>query len=137
MFWTPHMIIGIIVSALLYPIYGLNVLIILISNILIDADHYLWYIWIIKDKNLVKAFKFYKNRNIRLTYGRILHIFHTAEILSLIIILNFYYKFFFFILIGIVIHLILDIIYEFNNEYCRGLRFWSFLEYLITKIVTV
>ena len=49
MFWTPHVIIGIIVSALLYPIYGLNVLIILISNILIDADHYLWYVWKIRD----------------------------------------------------------------------------------------
>ena len=129
------MIAGIIISALLYPIYGLNVLIILISNILIDADHYLWYVLKIKDKDLVKAFKFYKNRDIRPKYGRILHIFHTAELLILIIILNFYSRFFFFVLIGMVIHLILDVIYEFNNEYCRGLRFWSFLEYFITKIV--
>lgn len=134
MFWTPHIIVGIIVSALLYPIYGLNVLIILISNILIDADHYLWYVLKIKNIDLVKAFKFYKNRNIRVKHGRILHIFHTAEVLILIIILSFYNKLFFFVLVGIVIHLILDVIYEFNNEYCKGLRFWSFLEYLILKI---
>lgn len=135
MFWTPHIIVGIIVSFLLYPIYGLNVLIILISNILIDVDHYLWYIFRIKKYNLINAFNFYKDRKLRKKYGRILHIFHTSEILAILIILSFYNKFFFLILMGVVIHLILDVIYEFkmyikNND----VRIWSFLEFLIIKI---
>ena len=134
MFWTPHIIIGIIVSLLLYPVYGLNVLIIFISNLLIDADHYLWYLIKIKDINLFRAFRFYKNRKIRPKYGKVLHIFHTLEFLILTLLLSFYFKIFFLILIGIVIHLISDVIYEFNNEYCRGFRFWSFLEFFIIKI---
>ncbi len=134
MFWTQHMIIGLIVSLLLYPIYGIKVLVIFISNILIDSDHYLWYIFSFKKYNLFKAFKFYKNRTLRLKYKGILHIFHTSEVLILIIILSFYSEIFFLILIGFVIHLILDAIYEFNNEHCRYLRAWSFLDFFIIKI---
>jgi len=128
------MIIGIIVSALLYPIYGLNVLIILISNILIDADHYLWYILRFNSYDLVKAFRFSKDKKLRLKYGRLLHIFHTAEVLILIIILSFYSEIFFLVLIGVVVHLLLDIIDLLLIRKHINLRIWSFLEYLIIKI---
>ena len=134
MFWIYHITLGIIISILLYPVYGANVLIIFISNLLIDADHYLWYIFRMKSLNLFKAFKFYKNRTLRLKYRNILHVFHTIEFLILIIVLSFYFEIFFLILIGIVIHLILDIIDLLMIRQCIDLRVWSFLEFFIIKI---
>lgn len=134
MFWIYHIIIGLIISLLLYPIYGIKVLIIFISNLLIDADHYLWYVFRIKNLNLFKAFKFFKNRKLREKYKNILHIFHTIEILIIIIILSFYSEIFFLVLIGVIIHLILDVIDLLIMRQCMDIRVWSFLEFLIIKI---
>ncbi len=133
MLWTPHFIIGIITSCLLFPFYGWNVLIILISNILIDADHYLWYVFGMKSFNLPEAFKFYKNRKLRLRYKNILHIFHTSEILIFLIILSFFNEFFLLVLIGVVIHLILDVIDLISKGYLE-LRAWSFFGWFLFKI---
>jgi len=134
MYWTQHIIMGLVVSLLLYPIYGIKVLIIFISNLLIDSDHYLWYIFRMKSLNLFKAFKFFKNKKLRLKYKKILHIFHTIEFLIVIIILSFYYEFFFLVLIGVVIHLILDVIDLLIIREYMDLRAWSFLEFFIIKI---
>lgn len=135
MFWAKHFIIGLILVILLYPIYGIKVLIILASSILIDADHYLWYIIRIKSFNLVNAFKFYKNKKLRMRYKNLLHLFHTSEFLIILLVLSFYYEFLFLVLIGVVVHLSLDYIYILSKHYRSGvgLKVFSLLEWFLVR----
>ncbi|MBU3941503.1 MAG: hypothetical protein KKF74_01170, partial [Nanoarchaeota archaeon] len=56
-----HFLFGLIISLLLYPVYGLNVLIIFFANILLDVDHYILYIFKFKSFDMVKAHNYFFN----------------------------------------------------------------------------
>ena len=102
-----HIIAAVIFSAALSPIFRWYTLVILLSAILIDADHYLWYIIFRKKWSLKKAY--YHRRDG--TFHDLLDIAHTIEFWILIAILSIFSKFFFLVLVGITFHFILDFIY--------------------------
>ena len=62
-----HIIIGILFVAIIYFIFPeislLNLAIVLFSSILIDGDHYLYYIFKKKDFSLSKALNWYKEKS--------------------------------------------------------------------------
>jgi len=126
MFLQYHFFVGLIVSLFLYPLYGLNVLIIFFSSILIDIDHYILYIFKFKSFNVLKANKYFMNHE-----GTSFLFLHTAEFVILLLILSLHSNFAFFILMGVAIHLLLDIRDEFRFSHIG--RFPSILWWYLRK----
>ena len=107
-----HFLFGFIVSLLLYPVYGINVLIIFFTNLLLDADHYILYIFKFNSFDMVKAHDYFFNEE-----RPFLLFFHTVEFLLVLLLLSFYFRLAFFVLIGVVIHLLPDIYEEMREDY--------------------
>jgi hypothetical protein len=120
-----HIIYGFIFTFLLYIIFpqiGLfEAGLIFLSTVLIDVDHYFYYVFRNKNISLRKAINWFSERKRRwhkLTSSQIQQyqnkykhnvlIFHGLEFVFLIAILTLYYPIFFWILIGISIHLLID-----------------------------
>jgi len=150
-----HIILGIIVVAgifLIFPSIGiLNATIILLASVLIDVDHYFYYIYKTKKFNPFEAYKWFrknvkKHRALSKEQREKTHFgtmtFHGVDILMILFALgSFVHPVFYFILIGFTIHLIADLAMEiiFYNSfnkisviYCflrsRGLTFIDDLE---------
>ena len=118
-----HIIFGAIISFLIllfFPQIGwFGFLIIFLSSVLIDFDHYLYYVVKKKDFSLRNAYRYFiEGRKIWLslskkqkeTFESGIIIFHGIECWILLILLIFVSKLFIFVLIGIAIHMILDFI---------------------------
>jgi len=115
-----HIIIGAIISLILYlltPITIIQTLIIFLSSFLIDIDHYFYYVFKEKDFSLKRAYRYFikiKQKFKKITKAQIkkyklpLIVFHGIEFYILIIMLSFFNSFFLFILFGILIHIFFD-----------------------------
>jgi len=121
-----HFFVGLIISLILYPLYGLNVLIIFFANLLIDIDHYILYIFKFKSLDVVRAHNYFFNEE-----KSFLLFFHTVEFLLVLLILSLSFKLVFFVLIGVVIHLLLDIYEETRKKYIG--RFPSIVWWYLRK----
>ncbi|MBA7700024.1 hypothetical protein ES703_108730 [subsurface metagenome] len=121
-----HLFSGIIFSLILlflFPQIGLiGFLIIMLSTVLIDVDHYLYYVYKKKDWSLKHAYNwFIKNKKKFLSLSRKqrnkfytgFFFLHGIEILLILFLLGkFLSIYFYYILIGVSFHLFLDIIYQ-------------------------
>ena len=121
-----HALFGLIISFLLYPVYGLSVLIIFFSNLLLDVDHYLLYVIKFSSFNIKQAHDYFIAKDETLLLP-----LHTVEFLMVLLLLSFYLDFVFFVLIGVVIHFMLDLRDELRFNYIG--RFPSLIWYLIRK----
>lgn len=120
-----HFIIGFIVSFTLYFFFGYNVIILFLSNILLDIDHYLNYIIKFRSFNLIKSYNNSKNEN-----KTTLCIFHTIEFIAIIYFLSIYFNFVYYILLGSLLHIMtdsLDHLIKFKNVCARypSIIIWS------------
>lgn len=109
-----HLISSIILAAALYPVFQWKVILILVGGVLIDADHYFWYIYKYKNFNFVDSYKFYiKNMEIKdfTNVAGILLVFHTVEFLIIMAVLSYFSKFALMFTIGLLLHYALDLIY--------------------------
>jgi hypothetical protein len=130
-----HVIAGIILSFaifLLWPAIGLfYLLIFFFSSILIDFDHYLYFIWAKKDFSLAHAYKWFVAkrdfiRSLPLSkkakYQHAVLIFHGIELWVIVLLLSFIHPMFVYVLFGITIHMFFDfieIIYYKNPIYSK------------------
>ena len=119
-----HFIYGFFFAALLLfilPLIGiLGFMLIVLSAVLIDADHYLYYFYVEKGTSLTKAYAFFRKnkkkflslaKEKRAEYYGAWCIFHGIEMLILTLLCTFFIsEIFGFIFIGISFHLILDYI---------------------------
>jgi hypothetical protein len=121
MYPKQHIILGGIFSALIlliWPSVGfINVLIIFLSSVLIDIDHYLYYVFKKRDWSLSKACRLFENEeeklkklsfNAKLNHKIIPVVFHGVEFMGILILLSFSSEIFFFVLIGFIFHMFLD-----------------------------
>ena len=109
-----HIAVSIILAAALYPFFKSNVLLILAGGVLIDVDHYLWYIYQYKKFSILQSYKFYikvMDANDFAKVDGILCIFHTIEFLLLMILLSFYFELALIFTIGLVSHYLMDLLY--------------------------
>ncbi len=122
-----HFILGVFFVVFLYfffsptiSIFGLGV--ILLSSVLIDFDHYVYYILKKKNLNLLEMYKWYikysrkicsldKKERKKVYLG--IYFLHGVESLTLLFFLGTYIsQFFIFIFIGFFFHLVMDFIAE-------------------------
>ncbi len=117
-----HAILGIILSILIYIIFKITYIeafLIFFASVFIDFDHYLWFILKKKDFSLKNAYNMHKMGYQQLKKDRsgydknplkVLHIFHTVEFLIIVLILSYFWNGFLFLLIGMVFHILLDMV---------------------------
>lgn len=121
MYLKQHIIFGIFFATgifFLFPrISFLGVSIILLSSVLIDVDHYFFYIYKKEDFNLKRAYNWFiqkdkscrslpweQRENLR---GAIC-ILHGIEVLTILILLSFIFNYLIFVFAGFAFHLLLD-----------------------------
>ncbi len=126
-----HLIYGFIFSILLFLFFPIKVgligfFIIFASSVLIDTDHFIYYI--VKDKSwsLKKSIKHFKEARKkrskmplekRKEYYSGWCFLHGIEFLIILFLLGFFiHKYFYFILFGVLFHLILDFIEQVMNK---------------------
>jgi len=114
---TFHVLFGLIFSAILYffNIPLSFILIIFAASVLIDFDHYLFYVVLKKDINPIKAVKWFftegkKYENKKKYRFAFLQIFHTIDFFLLLAILSFFSKIALLIFIGCIFHMCVDLI---------------------------
>ena len=111
-----HVLSSLILAISLFPIFKWKVIIILISGVLIDIDHYFWYIYKHKRYSLLDCYRYYlidvPSKNFEDVLGCLI-IFHTVEFLLLMVTLSFYFTYAFIFTIGLLLHYILDVIFYF------------------------
>ena len=120
-----HTFLGLIFSLAIVYIFNLSLIagiIIFLSSVLIDVDHYLYYVYKKKDWRLKRAYNFFivgKNKIASLSRkqrNEFYHGFsflHGIETLVILFILGkFLSEYFYYILIGFSFHLFLDIIHQ-------------------------
>ncbi|MFH1358671.1 MAG: metal-dependent hydrolase [archaeon] len=140
-----HIIIGAIVSIILYllfPITIIQAVIIFLASFLIDLDHFGPYYKETRNLNPKKATKYYidsekkwikMNKHERKTYLHFLIIFHGFEFWIILLVLAFFFPIFYFILLGIAIHMVLDYIDMIKLKYPFYCKFSQVYVYLKNK----
>lgn len=120
-----HFLLGTIFAIILFflfPQIGLiNIAIIILSTVLIDVDHYIYYIYKKRDFSLRKAYHWFsKNQKKFLSLSKEkrdkfysgIFFLHGIEILIILLFLGLFSNYFFFVFIGFALHLLIDIIWE-------------------------
>lgn len=128
---SQHLVIGAIFAGILLWIFPeitvLGFLIIVAATVLIDTDHYLIYVWITKDWSLKNAYKWYRkigkkfkklSKEERKELRHAFYIFHGIEPLLVAYLLAYFVsQYFYFVLIGMALHMVLDIIFGIFSHY--------------------
>ncbi len=111
---STHFFYSLILAAILYLIFNWKAVFILIGGVLIDIDHYLWYIFKYNKFNFFDCYNYYLERmdkeKIMENIG-VLLVFHTVEFLLLIIFFSFYNNLALIFTIGVISHYLLDLIF--------------------------
>jgi len=118
-----HVFFGSIMAILLLVISKVGIIeasIFLASTVLIDVDHYIYYVFVKKNWSLPKAYRWYKiykekwfklSREERNKHKGVFLFLHGLEVFTVVFLLGiFVHSYFIFIFIGFVFHLFLDII---------------------------
>lgn len=127
-----HILYGAIFGLVLIPFIGLlNSFIVFLASFLIDADHYLRYVYVAKDISIKNSISYFYDKSKKRFHE--LYIFHTVEFWVFILILGFYYPVFIYVLLGMLYHMVFDFIDMFNKKY-YNIRIYSVLLWMILKI---
>ena len=109
-----HLVVSLILAAMLYPVFRWKALIILVGGVLIDIDHYFWYVYKYKKFSLFECYYYFidgmQKDKIEKNMG-ILLVFHTIEFLIAIMLLSFYSELVLIFTIGVLVHYLLDAIF--------------------------
>lgn len=87
---------------------------VLVGGVLIDGDHYLWYVYRYRKVNFFDAYRHYiKNleKNDFTADIGILLVLHTIEFLIIMLVLSFYDAIFLLFTVGLIFHYILDAVF--------------------------
>lgn len=112
--FSVHLGFSILLAALFFPIFGWNSLLILVGGVLIDADHYIYYVFKFKKFNPFECNKYFTEDSKKSDYHMfdgLMLVFHTLEFLIVMIVLSFYSKLALALTIGIASHHLLDFIW--------------------------
>ena len=128
-----HALLGFVFALLLIYFFDFSLpaaIIIFLSSVLIDVDHYFYYVWKKRDLSLTRAYRWFieesrKMKKINKNKRKQLHIiiFHGIEFWIFILILSFLNKLFFYILLGISFHFLLDFVHNIYSNIPLNTKF--------------
>ena len=109
-----HSLFSLALAAILYPFFGSEAAAVFAGGVMIDFDHYIWYVYNLRKYNPFKCYTYFikdigKN-NWRDVQGTVL-VLHTVEFFVLCIILSFFSTIALLFTIGLVGHYLLDFIW--------------------------
>ncbi|NQV08740.1 hypothetical protein HQ529_02705 [Candidatus Woesearchaeota archaeon] len=114
---TIHLMTSIILGTSLFPAFGWKAVFVLIGGFFIDTDHYLFYLFKEKSFNLRNAYFYFKDKqNCENVLRNYVLPFHTMEALVVSAVLSLYFEIFLMVTVGMILHIILDWIYELRNQ---------------------
>ncbi|MBI1935898.1 hypothetical protein HYS31_05645 [Candidatus Woesearchaeota archaeon] len=109
-----HGMVSLILAAVLYPAYGWQASFVLIGGVLIDIDHYIWYVLKYRKLGFRDCYRHFtadgKANNYKDVTG-VLIIFHTIEFLAVMAILSAFSALALLFTIGLVFHFFLDLLW--------------------------
>lgn len=152
-----HIVLGLIFSLgllFIFPEIGLlGFFVIWISSVLIDIDHYLFYVFLKKDWNLNNSFKWFirKSKKFENLSKKEKKQFispapcflHGIEMILILAFLSFFHKIFLYILIGFLFHQFLDLIaltrkgYAYNHIGIQTLNFLNYRKKLSNNRINI
>ena len=109
-----HILVSSVIAYFAYPIAGWKVLLIFVGGVMIDIDHYLWYIYDNKKFNMFECynhFTYEAEKNGFKDVAGILMVFHTVDFLLAMVIISFFSQYALLFTIGLLPHYILDLIF--------------------------
>ena len=110
-----HALLSLPISAALYPVYGENAVYFFLASFLIDIDHLFMIPFKLEYLNVIKQHEalMYPIDNREFSaIKKVLFPLHTIEFLLILTAMSFYHEIFTLILMGAVVHLLLDLLYE-------------------------
>lgn len=130
-----HAVVSAVLAAILYPTYGADALFVFAGGVLIDIDHYIWYVTKFKKYGVKECYTYCATGTIKDNWKYVtgcLFIFHNMEFLALSIVLSFYFPWAFMFTIGLVSHYALDLIWHIKGIK-KSTHSLSFTYWLIKK----
>lgn len=141
-----HILFSFIFAYILTYFIPLNLIagsIIFLSAVLIDIDHYIYYIFVKKDLSLKNAYHWFikrrekylkltKEQKKKIKQKKVIMIFHGIEIVIVLFLLTYLSKGFYYVLIGVLFHLFLDILDMIYSKSQLSLKL-SFIYNLLQK----
>jgi len=124
-----HLIASIILALLLFAYFGWYSMLVFVGGVLIDVDHYLSYVIKFKIANIFKSYFYFRKRE----FFGIFCVFHSLELLFVLVIISLFSKIVWLITIGLFVHYILDFIYELNLA-GRLIKNWSLVLWVGKKL---
>ncbi|MBI2541867.1 hypothetical protein HYV80_04110 [Candidatus Woesearchaeota archaeon] len=113
-----HFVVSLILAAIFYPYFNWQVLFIIIGGVLIDIDHYFWYIFRFRKLSILDCYNYHltgtKKNNFKDVKGSLM-IFHTIEFFLINALFSLYSDFGIMLTIGLLFHYILDAIERYRS----------------------
>lgn len=126
-----HIVQATAVSAILLPFLKGDAIVMFLSMIFIDVDHYLDYVAVCKRTDVRGMFKFHEFiRNSKSVYA--FSLFHTVEVFLLLLVLGLWSWYFWLILSGFLIHFTFDF-YSLYKKDAVFSRAFSIIEYVVIR----
>jgi hypothetical protein len=104
-----HLVVTAILATLLYPIFGWYSLFALVGGVLIDLDHYIWYVSKTRDWSLARSVRYYTEKQF-MPHRPVMNFTHTVEFFICLVILAFVHEIFAVMLIAYILHMLMDFI---------------------------
>ena len=125
-----HFLISFVFMAALYPFFKEAVLYIFVGGVLVDIDHYFWYVLKLKTItfSFKKVMKYYDDKD----FKDILNIFHTVEFVIAFFLFCLYFKLY-LLYLGYVVHLLMDFVYLYRHK-ILSIRAVSFIMWSLRRI---
>lgn len=103
-----------LLAGLFFPIFGWKVIFLFVGGVLVDIDHYLWYVYKYRDWNPLRCHSTYMKHGAKNNYRDFdgsLQLFHTFEFIVLFAYASFLWQPVFIAFIGYLGHWLLDLIW--------------------------
>ena len=110
-----HSLASLILAAILYPFFGWEIISVFVGGVMIDIDHYIWYVYKLRKYNPLKCYTYFikdlEKNDWKDVQGNVL-VFHTVEFFAICIILSFFNAIAFLFTVGLIGHYLLDLIWH-------------------------
>jgi hypothetical protein len=129
-----HILVSAMIAAILFPFTGWFSLLALVGGVLVDVDHYIWFITNKKDFSLVHAYKFMKHEYTGDSYMTL--VFHNIEFWVICITCAIFWPLYWPFVFGLKAHMIMDLymFFKYRKTHPQPVAYSLVKKYFVDKI---